>query len=214
MSSGGMDWAYRMIAAHTFDGMEIAVVLHLGWRDHPDFRSDRGIARALQKDRKNISRVTAKLAERGVIVRRSGQWVACETVAIVEEKAGALRPAEPDEKPGRGHQDPGVIRTPQEGSSGPRKRGHQDPAKRRENLRKGETRFRTSQNAPVARPMGGGSALSTSLSSFQVTRLLAGQSIQIDGKPCLPGSATFESLRQALRAQDALKRGVVNAHVA
>jgi len=121
MSSGGMDWAYRMIAAHTFDGMEIAVVLHLGWRDHPDFRSDRGIARALQKDRKNIARVTAKLAERGVIVRRSGQWVACETVAIVEEKAGALRPAEPDEKPGRGHQDPGVIRTPQEGSSGPRK---------------------------------------------------------------------------------------------
>lgn len=161
MSSGGMDWAYRMIAAHTFDGMEIAVVLHLGWRDHPDFRSDRGIARALQKDRKNISRVTAKLAERGVIVRRSGQWVACETVAIVEEKAGALRPAEPDEKPGRGHQDPGVIRTPQEGSSGPRKRGHQDPAKRRENLRKGETRFRTSQNAPVARPMGGGSGLAS-----------------------------------------------------
>lgn len=121
MSSGGMDWAYRMIAAHALDGMEIAVVMHLGWRDHPDFRTDRAIARALHKDRKNVARVTAKLQARGVIVRRSGQWVAYETVAIVEEKAGALRPTEPDENSGRGHQDPGVIKTPQEGSSRPPK---------------------------------------------------------------------------------------------
>jgi hypothetical protein len=62
--------------------------------------------------------------------------------------------------------------------------------------------------APVARPMGGGSALSSPLSPFQVARLLSGQSILIDGKPCLPGSATFESLRQSARAQDAEKRGV------
>lgn len=61
--------------------------------------------------------------------------------------------------------------------------------------------------APVARPMGGGSGLASGLSQFQLARLLSGQSILIDGKPCLPGSATFESLRQAARAQDAMKRG-------
>lgn len=46
------------------------------------------------------------------------------------------------------------------------------------------------------------------LSDFQKSSLLAGRSFQYRGKPCLPGSSTFESLRQAVRAQDAMKRGV------
>lgn len=46
------------------------------------------------------------------------------------------------------------------------------------------------------------------LSNFQKARLLAGQSFQYRGKPCVPGSSTFEALRQAVRAQDAEKRGV------
>jgi hypothetical protein len=66
----------------------------------------------------------------------------------------------------------------------------------------------TASRAPVARPTVGGSARPFSLTPFQVARLLSGQSIQIDGKPCLPGSPTFEAMRQAARAQDAMKRGV------
>jgi len=47
------------------------------------------------------------------------------------------------------------------------------------------------------------------LSDFQKSSLLAGRSFQYRGKPCLPGSTIFESLRQAVRAQDAEKRGVL-----
>ena len=85
MSSGGMDWAYRMISLHGLDISEIAVILHLGWRDHPDLRTDRGIARALGLQRRTVQRVTLRLQARGCIDRRAEQWVAVETIRIVEE---------------------------------------------------------------------------------------------------------------------------------
>lgn len=93
MSSGGMDWAYRIIARGSLDPLGVAVVLHLGWRDAASQRTDRGIARALSQHRSAICKATAKLEALGIITRRSGQWVACETVAIIEESAGAPRPA-------------------------------------------------------------------------------------------------------------------------
>lgn len=56
MSSGGMDWAYRMIAAHKLDPLGLAVVMHLGWRDAPALRTDRGIARALSQHRSSVAK--------------------------------------------------------------------------------------------------------------------------------------------------------------
>lgn len=135
MSSGGMEWAYRMIAAHKLDPLGLGVVMHLGWRDAPNQRTDSGIARTLGQHRSAIRKATAKLAEAGVIERRSGQWVACETVAIVEERANAPRPDahSADEKPAKqgGHS---VARhRPLSGHQN----GHSVATKRKENLRKG-----------------------------------------------------------------------------
>lgn len=93
MSSGGIDWAYRMIAAHPLDALGVAVVLHLGLRDAANLRTDRGIADALSRSRSAVQKATAKLAQLGVIERRSGQWVACETIAIVEQAPNAPRPS-------------------------------------------------------------------------------------------------------------------------
>jgi len=123
MSSGGMDWAYRMIAAHKLDALGVAIVLHLGWRDHPDFRTDRGIARSLSRDRRTIRDATLRLAAAGVLLRRSGQWVAVETVQIVTESEGAPRPSSDvsDSKSAagrsapRGSETPGGVRPPQKG---------------------------------------------------------------------------------------------------
>lgn len=45
------------------------------------------------------------------------------------------------------------------------------------------------------------------LSPFQRSRLRSGQSIMLDGLTVLPGSPDFETLRQAVRAQDAENQG-------
>lgn len=84
MASGGMDWAYRMIGQHKLDPLGGMIVLHLGWRDAAGVRTDAGIARALGQHRTSVRKATAKLAALGLICRRSGQWVAVETVNIVE----------------------------------------------------------------------------------------------------------------------------------
>lgn len=94
MSSGGMEWAYRILQEHDLDPLAKLVVLHLGWRDHPNQRTDKGIARALGLHRTSVRRVTASLAEKEVIARRAAQWVACETIAVVEQKPEAPRPDE------------------------------------------------------------------------------------------------------------------------
>lgn len=100
MSSGGMDWAYRMIALHGLDPLGLAVVLHLGWRDAVNQRTTRGIARALGQHETSIRKAVDKLAAAGIIARRSGQWVAVETIRIVEQAPDAPRPspeaADPD----------------------------------------------------------------------------------------------------------------------
>lgn len=87
-----MDWAYRMLALHDLDPLGGMIVMHLGWRDAANLRTDRGIAKALNQHRSAVQYATAKLAAAGLIVRRSGQWVACETVAIVQEAVGARVP--------------------------------------------------------------------------------------------------------------------------
>ena len=58
MSSGGMDWAYRMLAAYDLDPLGAAIVLHLGWRDAPSQRTDRGIARSLSQHRSSVCKAT------------------------------------------------------------------------------------------------------------------------------------------------------------
>lgn len=150
MSSGGMEWAYRIVQANALDPLAKLVVLHLGWRDHANQRTDKGIARALGLHRTSVRRVTASLAEKGVIARRSGQWVACETISIVDQKSDAPRPdkASADkgahEVPpckGGAHEVPpeGHMRCPQQGTSGAPKRkekidkarGRAAPAKRK-----------------------------------------------------------------------------------
>ena len=94
MASGGMDWAYRMIAAHKLDALAGMIVLHLGWRDHPRYRTDRAIARELHRSRAAVQAATAKLVALGIIQRdgKGLSWVACETVAIVRGDASAIEP--------------------------------------------------------------------------------------------------------------------------
>jgi hypothetical protein len=207
-----MEWAYRMIAQHSPDGLGCAIILHLGWRDHPDFRTDRGIARALGKDRTSIKRATAKLVALGVIERRAGQWVACETVAICEETAAAPRPSAAVSDTGRGRQAPGGVRPPPPGASGPRKRGPQAPPKRKEKL---------IRRAHDAAPVKGRSAPSPAkgqarrgldrftvedLTPFERSKLLAGESCLAAGKFVERGSPEMETLRRLLRS-DCLEKG-------
>lgn len=133
MSSGGMEWAYRVVQANALDPLAKLVVLHLGWRDHPNQRTDKGISRALGLHRTSVRRVTAALAENGLIARRSGQWVACETIAIVGQEANAPRPDkassdrgahEVPPRKGGAHEVPpeGHMRCPEKGTSGAPKR--------------------------------------------------------------------------------------------
>jgi hypothetical protein len=204
-----MDWAYRMVSLHNLDPLGGLIVMHLGWRDHADLRTDRGIARTLNQHRASVQKATAKLAALGVITRRSGQWVACETVAIIEQAATAQRPtqlaaddvagdlgARPTELAGGG-----LLSGPQVAYSV----GH----KRKENIEKGQrplnSRSRSPQAGPV-RPVGGSVA---GLSSFQRSRILSGQSLVVDGVPVKPGSPHMDALRQALRSQDAGELGGV-----
>ena len=132
MSSGGMEWAYRMVQQNRVDALGALIVFHLGWRDAPNCRTDRGIARALNRDRTTIKKATARLAQMGIIERRSNQWVACETVAIIEQRPDARVP---DEYTGRGSEAPGGQRPPGEGARDPRKRGPETPPKRKEKKR-------------------------------------------------------------------------------
>ena len=204
-----MDWAYRMVALHDLDPLGGLIVMHLGWRDHPDFRTDRGISRALNQHRASVQKATAKLAALGVITRRSGQWVACETVAIIEQSATAQWPTElaaddvavsldarPTELAGGG-----LLSGPQVAYSV----GH----KRKENIEKGQRPLNSRSRSPRAahvRPVGGSVA---GLSSFQRSRIFSDQSVQIHGVPVKPGSPEMEALRQALRSQDAGELGGV-----
>lgn len=54
----------------------------------------------------------------------------------------------------------------------------------------------------------GEGAQASSLTAFQRSRVLSGQSVLVDGVPVLPGSPVFEAMAQALRGQDAEKMGV------
>lgn len=154
-----MDWAYRMIAAHKLDPLGLAVVMHLGWRDAPALRTDRGIARALSQHRSSVAKATAKLAKMGIIERRSGVWVSVETVRIVEE-SGSRRV---DHSVGQRAEN-GADHSVGHGGplSGPPK-DHSVGHKRKENKEKGAGAIETgvsSARAPVARPVGGGSGFS------------------------------------------------------
>lgn len=142
MSSGGMDWAYRMIGQHDLDPLGVAVVLHLGWRDAANQRTDRGIALALGQHRSSVRLATAKLEAMGLICRRSGQWVAVETVKIVSEAADARRPdaasADDEAGPVSGHgpvSGPGQSVARPGPVSGPRK-GQSVAPKRKEKIEK------------------------------------------------------------------------------
>lgn len=225
MSSGGMDWAYRMVAAHNLDPLGVAIVLHLGWRDHPDQRTDSGIARALGQHRFSIQKATAKLAALGVLVRRSGQWVSGETVAIVEQAPGARRPA--SSSADRRAPEGAAAPLPTE-LAGPCQLSGQATAnsvgtKRKENKEKGRATVAPPPSGsppPPVRPSRSASgAVSTgrrlgpqeaaaraaSLSPFQLERLRCGQSFALDlgeGMALVePGSPLALALSSAVRAR-------------
>ena len=174
MSSGGIEWAYRMIGRHKLDALGVAVVLHLGLRDVPNFRTDRGIARALNKDRASVRRATQRLEELGLIARRSGQWVAFETVAIVEEKPGAPKP-DPSHSDGVGAsglpprhcEKGGGLRPPGVGASGLRKRGPQASTRKETDEKKGPPAVSLDFEKMTARQI---EALRTGLETFGFAR--------------------------------------------
>lgn len=217
MSSGGMDWAYRMVALHALDPLGGMIVLHLGWRDHPDFRTDRGIARALRQHRKSVQLATAKLAALGIIARRSGQWVAVETVRIVEGSPDAVRPgpASSDDEAA------GVVTSP----SSPRRSqfagggvvsspGVAKSVRHYEKREKEKVRgpsfapSRSAQRPRLPHESGGDvAALAASLSAFQRAQLFAGSSFQLNGDVVPDGSPLAVALLAAVRsARDAERR--------
>lgn len=202
MSSGGMDWAYRMIAAHKLDALGMAIVLHLGWRDAANFRTDRGIARALNKDRASVRRATEKLEALGVIARRSGQWVAGETVAIVEERPGAPKPDAEHADGGAGASGPRGRQAPAPGASGPLQRGREAPPMRKEKIEKARAKAKPSAQRQPHRlpPVGGGAAgdgaevKAEGLNAWQRTCLREGKSVLVAGAMLKPGTADFQRL--------------------
>lgn len=208
MSSGGMDWAYRMIAAHDLDPLGVAVVLHLGWRDAPNFRTDSGIARSLRQHRSSIRLATSKLEAAGVICRRSGQWVAVETVEIVTQSPKARRPdpAHSDDGwPVSGHGQSVATLRPVSGQ----RSGQSVATMRKENKEKGAgaASARPVQRQPRRLPLESGGAADASigeavgrLSDFQRKRLREGSTVQLDGVTVTQGSAAMVAWQAALRA--------------
>lgn len=86
-----------------------------------------------------------------------------------------------------------------------------DKKERARKAREAAAKRSPASRAPVARPMGGGSGLTSvfELTRYQRSCLLAGQDMPNNGLPALkPGHPHYEQLRQALQAQDAEKRGV------
>lgn len=206
MSSGGMDWAYRMLAAHDLDPLGALVVMHLGWRDAASQRTDRGIAAALGQHRSSIRLATAKLERLGIICRRSRQWVAVETVRIVEQAPDALVPDAassdgPVSGPGQSVARGGPVSGPQKGQS--------VAPMRKEKIKKGAA---VQSAKPVHRqprrlpPVGGGAAGASigeavgRLSDFQRKRLREGSTVQVDGVTVTQGSAAMGAWQAALRA--------------
>lgn len=216
MASGGMDWAYRMIAAHDLDPLGVAVVLHLGWRDAANLRTDSGIARALRQHRSSIRLATSKLEAAGVICRRSGQWVAVETVEIVTQSPKARRPdpAHSDDGwPVSGHGQ--SVATPWPVSGQPS--GQSVATKRKEKKEKGAgaATARPVQRQPRRLPLeSGGSAvapkdaavMAVKLSPFQRKQVREGNALVLDGQQVAEGSPLMLTLQAALSD---LERGAV-----
>lgn len=197
MSASGIDWSYRMIRTHDLDPLGLAVVLHLGVKDHPNVRTDRGIARALNLERKSVQRVTAKLVALGLICRRSGQWVSVEAAKIFDEVPDARRPArhasDDEQETGGRHGDapPGVMVTPLPASSGrPYKKKH---------IKQAVPHVVGHRRSP---PDGGGDALTV----WQRDRVLSDQTVMIGRQTMKGGSPELAALRARLRSQDAEKQ--------
>lgn len=209
-----MDWAYRLLATGTLDPLGAAVVLHLGWRDAPSQRTDKGIARALGQHVSSVRKATAKLVEAKHIVRRSGMWVACETVAIVEERPDAKRPdraATDGPVPLSGTCHSVASPVPLSGTA----KCYPVAPKRKEKIEKARAPFRSASWAARPPLRSGerpafevGSLSGSDLAPYQLSRVRSGQSVLIEGEILQPGSARFDALRQAVRSQDAEKRGV------
>lgn len=86
MAIGGNTWAYRMKKAHSLSLTEFAILTHIGFRDAHALLSDSGIARDLGEHRQTVQRITKRLAEKGIIVRRGNAWIPAEMVEIVENR--------------------------------------------------------------------------------------------------------------------------------
>lgn len=75
------------------------------------------------------------------------------------------------------------------------------------------SKTKTKKGAPLPErpaPLRAGGAFLPSLSAFQRSRILSGQSLVVDGVPVKPGSPQMDALRQALRSQDAGELGGVS----
>lgn len=196
-----MDWAYRMIGSHSLDPLGVAIVLHLGWRDAAAQRTDRGIAAALSQHRSSVCKATAKLAALGLIVRRSGQWVAAETVAIVEERADAKRPA-PDAADCDGGPLSGPDYSVDRGGplSGPAE-DHSVGHKRKEKIEKAPARVagRPASPRPLKGPGGPGFDVGN-LTAFQRERVRLGETVLLAGGPLSRGSAAMREAQAAMIA--------------
>ena len=201
-----MDWAYRMIAAHNLDPLGVAVVLHLGWRDAANQRTDSGIARALGQHRSSIRLATSKLEAAGLICRRSGQWIAVETVEIVTNSPKARRPdaASSDaDRPVSGHGHSVASSRPVSG----RPNGQPVATMRKEKSDKG-------RKAPIPTPaprrlppVGGGAALDLAkLSKWQLTQLREGKALVIEGRSLRADAPEVAALRSALRSLEGSAR--------
>lgn len=206
MSAAGMEWAYAVIAAHDLDPLAGWIVMHLGWRDRPEMRTDSGIAAALGQHRSSVRGATAKLRALGVIVRLGRQWLAVVDAVPVAAYAAAV-PADAGQSvasldaklPGQSVARAWPVSGQQSGQS--------VATKRKRIFEKGKPPVfappprrlpRDRGDVSQALPLG-----VAALPRIVRDRLLAGQSVVISGALVAPGSPDAEKLVQALRLQEA-----------
>lgn len=166
-------------------------------------------ARSRQTDR-NVRKVLDRLREEGWLTweprKREGGSQTSNLYTVNLAKLGEtprnhVPPPRNDVPPSPGT----TVRPPPEPRSAhaPEPRSALEPSQKKEPLRAGVRPGRKGAHRVPPRADGGAGNEAPTLTAFQRSRVLGGQSVTVGGVLILPGSPEAEALRQALRGQHA-----------